>query len=141
MKKRYWIAVACKSHVQRGVKEGICQVCHGKAGPLQMMQEGDFIIYYSPTLEFGKKEPCRHFTAIGRVVARAPYQHQMSPDFIPWRRDVAYLKAKDAAIEPLIAMLTFIQDKTKWGFPFKRGCITISEQDFLLIARAMGVLL
>ncbi len=134
----YWIAVACYNHVQRGLKEGICQVCHGKGAPLKKMQEGDYLIYYSPTIEFGQKEPKRCFTAIGRILARPAYTHAMSPDFIPWRRDVAYMPAHDAPIEPLIPVLEFIQDKTKWGFPFKRGCFTISKEDFLRIAHAMG---
>ncbi len=135
----YWIAVACQKHVARGRAESICQVCHGKAEPLKRMKEGDWIIYYSPTVEFGKKEPYRCFTAIGRVKPKPPYQHEMSPDFIPWRRDIAYIAAQDAAIEPLIEKLHFIADKTKWGFPFRRGCFTINEADFRIIATAMGV--
>lgn len=49
---RYWIGVASREHVQRGITEGICQVCHGKAGPLKFMSPGDWIIYYSPTIKF-----------------------------------------------------------------------------------------
>jgi hypothetical protein len=29
-KTKYWIIVASKDHVQRGIKEGIAQACHGK---------------------------------------------------------------------------------------------------------------
>lgn len=137
---KYWVAVASYNHVQRGLKEGICQVCHGKVGPLKSMQEGDFLIYYSPSEEFGQNVPCRRFTAIGRIKATPPYQYKMSPDFIPWRRDVAYIKAKEVDIRPLIPSLQFIQDKAKWGFPFRRGCFTILESDFLIIANSMGVL-
>lgn len=50
---RYWIGVASREHVHRGVKGGFAQVCHGKPGPLERMAEGDWIIYYSPTVEFG----------------------------------------------------------------------------------------
>ncbi len=35
---RYWIGVACKEHVLRGVTGGFCQVCHGKAAPLNHMR-------------------------------------------------------------------------------------------------------
>ncbi len=136
---KYWLAVACYQHVQRGKREGICQVCHGKPGPLKQMAAGDWLMYYSPTIEFGKPDLCRKFTAIGKVVAQEPYQFQMSPDFVPWRRAIVYCPASNAAIEPLIDQLTFIPNKTKWGFPFRRGCFTISEQDFLLIAKAMGM--
>lgn len=136
---RYWIAVASKEHVMRGVEGGFAQVCHGKAGPLKQMQANDWIIYYSPTLRFGEKEPCRAFTAIGQIKQGKPYPFQMSDDFIPFRRDVQFLPAAEVPIPPLIDRLSFIQDKTKWGFPFRRGCFSISQSDFQLIAGQMGV--
>src|ERR1700690_1340357 len=83
---QHWIGVASKEHVQRGVAGGFAQVCHGKAGPLKKMEEGDWIIYYSPTLRFGDKEPCQSFTAIGKIHSGDPYAFPMNPDFIPWRR-------------------------------------------------------
>ncbi len=82
----YWIAVACREHVLRAVKGGFIQVCHGKQGPLKKMQEGDWILYYSPTEQFQKDKhciPCRRFTAIGRIVQGEPYEFQMDADFIP----------------------------------------------------------
>lgn len=136
---RYWIAVASKEHVMRGVEQGICQVCHGKVAPLRRMKSGDWIIYYSPVEFFGSKIPCRQFTAIGQVTGDMPYQFQMSDDFIPWRRDVNFYQSKPVAIEPLLDTLSFIIDKKRWGFPFRRGCFEVNEQDFDRIACAMGV--
>ncbi len=40
-KTRYWIVVASKDHVARGVEAGIAQACHGKRAPLQRMQPDD----------------------------------------------------------------------------------------------------
>ena len=34
MNRRYWIGVACREHVGRGVAGGFAQLCHGKAAPL-----------------------------------------------------------------------------------------------------------
>jgi hypothetical protein len=51
---RYWIGVASKEHVMRGVQGGFAQVCHGKEGPLKQMTPQDWIIYYSPTIKFGE---------------------------------------------------------------------------------------
>ena len=138
--KRYWIAVASHEHVQRGVQGGFAQVCHGKIGTLKYMSEGDWIIYYSPTDRFGEKAICRRFTAIGIIDEREPYTFKMSEDFIPWRRDVVFVKAKEVPIEPLLGELTFIKDKKKWGFPFKRGSFEIPWKDFELIAKNMGAL-
>lgn len=137
---KYWIGVASREHVYRGVKGGFAQVCHGKSGPLERMAEGDWIIYYSPTIEFGGKDPCQSFTAIGKINGDEPYTFAMSKDFIPWRRNVAFLVSKEAPIKPLVEKLSFIKDIKRWGFPFRRGCFEITFKDFKLIAQAMGKL-
>jgi len=135
---KYWIGVASREHVKKGVEGGFAQVCHGKGGPLKRMVPGDWIIYYSPVEMFGEKSPCRKFTAIGTIDKNDPYEFCMSSDFIPWRRDVRFLPSSDVSIEPLIFELTFIKDKIRWGFPFRSGCFEIPERDFLLIAKKMG---
>lgn len=135
----YWIAVACREHVKRGIAGNFCQVCHGKLGPLKKMTADDWIVYYSPTITFEEKAPCQKFTAIGRVSPNQPYQCQMSIDFIPWRRDVAFLPAKEVSIRPLIDQLSFIPNKDRWGFPFRKGIFSIPPCDFRLIAQSMKV--
>jgi hypothetical protein len=137
---RYWIGVASLEHVLRGVAGGFAQVCHEKPGPLKSMKGDDWIIYYSPTVQFGGKKPCQSFTAVGKISPEDPYTFAMSNDFIPWRRNVSFLPSKQTPIQPLLEGLTFIKDKKKWGFPFRRGCFEILEEDFLLIARHMGVI-
>lgn len=137
---QYWIGVASLEHVLRGVKGGFAQVCHGRPGPLRSMKGGDWIIYYSPTIQFAGKEPCQSFTAIGKISPEEPYTFVMSEEFIPWRRNVSFLPSKQTPIEPMLEQLSFIKDKKRWGFPFRRGCFEITEEDFLLIAKHMGVI-
>lgn len=137
---RYWIGVASHEHVQRGIQGGFAQVCHGNISTLKYMSEGDWLIYYSPTYHFGGKDPCRCFTAIGIIDSGEPYTFEMNEDFIPWRRNVSFLKAKEVSIELLLEKLTFIKNKKKWGFPFRRGSFEISLSDFNLIAKNMGYL-
>ncbi len=129
---KYYIGVASREHVLNAIKLNIAQLCHGKRNPLAVMQPGDYLIYYSPTLRFGLKEPCRCFTAIGHVQAEPPYR---VGDF--YRRPVLYLPAREASILPLIEQLSFIHNKRSWGFPFRRGHFPIQYADFLLIADAM----
>ncbi len=136
---RYWIGVASKEHVQRGVLGGFAQVCHGKVGPLNQMKEGDWIVYYSPTIKFGQKEPCQSFTATGKIKGSNPYPFAMSENFVPWRRDVSFIQSNDVPIQQLLEELSFIKDKKKWGFPFRRGCFEISQKDFQIIAKAMEI--
>jgi len=103
---RYWMGVASLDHVQRGIKGGFAQVCHGKVATLKYMSEGDWLIYYSPTYHFGGKDACRCFTAIGTIDHGEPYTFKMSTDFIPWRRNVSFLKTREVPIEPLLEELT-----------------------------------
>lgn len=137
---RYWIGVASHEHVQRGIKGGFAQVCHGKMATLKHMSAGDWLIYYSPTYFFREKDVCRCFTAIGTIMEGEPYTFEMSKGFIPWRRNVTFLEANEVPIGPLLRELTFIKDKKKWGFPFRTGSFEISCSDFTLIAKEMGVL-
>lgn len=137
--RRFWIAVASRNHVMKGVEGGFAQVCHGKCSPLKRMRQGDGLIYYSPRLEFDGKEPCRAFTAIGRIVDGQAYEIDMGAGFIPFRMNVAFLNCIDAPIESLIDQLSFIKNKKRWGFPFRVGHFEIARVDFDLIAMAMEV--
>ena len=134
---RYWIGVASKEHVQKGVEGGFCQLCHGKARPLQRMQTGDWIIYYSPKEIFQGKSPCQKFTAIGRVAGDSVYTFEMSPGFVPHRRDIDFINASEVSIRPLIERLSFIKNKHSWGYSFRFGHLEIGREDFSIIADAM----
>ena len=134
---KYWIIVASKDHVQRGLAGGFIQANHGKAAPLKRMHAGDWVIFYSPKLEYDRPEKCQCFMAIVRVVDDEVYQQDMGNDFIPFRRKVQFLPSKDVSILPLIDELTFIKDKTHWGAPFRFGMLQIPQEDFQLIASQM----
>jgi hypothetical protein len=136
---KYWILVASKNHVARGIKEGIAQAGHGKKQPLKRMQTGDGVIYYSPKLEFETNIPCQEFTAIGLVVGDDVYAYDMGNGFIPYRRKIRYLKSKPVQIKSLIEKLEFVTDKNKWGYKFRFGAFEISEKDFKFIAKKMRV--
>ncbi len=137
--QKFWIGVVSRQHVLRGAAGGFAQVCHGKAGPLRSMREGDWLAYYSPAEEMGEPGNCRRFTAIGRVRAGEPYPFDMGNGFIPYRRNIDFQPAKEADIRPLIADLSFILNKKSWGYPFRRGCFAVPREDFARIAEAMGI--
>jgi hypothetical protein len=135
--KRYWIGVASKEHVMTGVEGGFSQLCHGKAQPLMRMAVGDGLIYYSAKEKFGEEALCQQFTAIGEVVGSEVYQFEMFPGFVPYRRDIRFFEAADVAIRPFIERLSFIKDKTHWGYTFRYGHLEIPRADFELIAAKM----
>lgn len=134
---KYYIAVASKDHVERGVQGGFMQANHGKATSLKRLKTGDKIIFYSPKRYFEKEEKCQCFTAIGEVKDEELYPGIMAEGFQPFRRNVKFYKAEEISIFPLIEQLDFITDKKKWGFSFRFGFLEISEKDFDIIKNKM----
>lgn len=137
---KYWVIVASKDHVKKGIAEGFAQACHGKSAPLKRMRKGDFVIYYSSKQSAraeGKPDKCQEFTAIGQVENEETYAFQMTADFCPSRRDVTFFEHRDVSILPLINDLEFIQNKQSWGYPFRFGILEINKRDFDLISTRM----
>jgi hypothetical protein len=140
MPTRYWIGVASREHVMRGVAGGFCQLSHGKSAPVKRLSPGDWIAYYSPREKMDEGEPLQSFTAIGKIKPGEPYEGVMGGGFKAMRRDVAFeKKAKDAPIRPLLDQLSFTKGRPSWGYVFRRGSFEVPEADFRLIAKAMGV--
>ncbi|MDI1344440.1 MAG: EVE domain-containing protein [Pseudolabrys sp.] len=136
-----WIAVACATHVARGVAGGFMQVCHGKAAPLRRIAPGDNVAYYSPTLEFGGKDRLQAFTAIGIVVGGDPYRVDMGGGSCPYRRDVSWVASYPAPIKPLLEQLALCAGKRNWGYQFRFGLLAVSDGDMAQIAGAMQAVL
>lgn len=132
-----WIAVASADHVKRGVEGGFMQVCHGKAAPLRRINAADRVVYYSPTQTMGVPGRLQAFTAIGTVKSGEPYPFDMGGGFVPYRRDVQWLPAKDAPIHPLLDVLSFSAGVRNWGYRFRFGLFEVTEQDMAAIATAM----
>lgn len=134
---KFWVGVVSRSHVQIGVRGGFIQLNHGKKSAVQQLKAGDRLVMYSPRTAYPDGEALQAFTAIGTVCTGVVYQVEMSPDFIPYRVDVAFENCREAPIKPLIEDLSFIKNKQHWGAAFRFGYLRISEPDFLLIASAM----
>ena len=135
---RYWIGVASKDHVMRGVEGGFCQLGHGKKTALTRRKPGDWITYYSPRTQFEGGETVQAFTALGQIEPGEVYIGDMGPNFKPYRRDVQFLEISDAPIRPMLEDLSFITDFKRWGYPFQRGHLEMTRTDFELIATTMG---
>ena len=135
----HWIAVASADHVATGRELGIMQVGHGKGAPLKRLHAGDRVAYYSPVREYGGKQACQAFTAIGVVRDDRIYQADMGGGFQPFRRDVDFLAAHEAPIRPLLDALSFTRGNNNWGYAFRFGLLKVTADDMALIAHAMGV--
>ncbi|QII72322.1 EVE domain-containing protein [Apibacter sp. B2966] len=135
--RKYWCGVASKEHVQIGYNEGFCQLCHGKNYPLERMNVGDWIIYYSPVYKYKSDEKFQKFTAIGEIVGKNVYSFEMFPGFTPYRRDVKYYSCSNVSIHDLLNDLDFTKGILKWGYKFRYGHFELSEHDFKLISYNM----
>ncbi len=136
---KYWIGVASKEHVARGVAGSFCQLCHGRKAAVARLSPGDLLVYYSPRTAMRAGDVVEAFTALGTVKAGQPYEVDMGDGFVPVRRDVEWLQCKEARIRPLIASLAFIKNKQQWGLPLRAGILEIPASDFAVIAAAMGI--
>ncbi len=135
---RNWIAVASAAHARMGRGGGYMQVCHGKRAPLARLQAGDRVAYYAPTVTMGGQDRFQSFVSIGLVQPGTPYAFDMGEGFVPYRRDVAYVQAQEASILPLIPAFDFVQDRKRWGYPFRFGLFEIGTGDMRTIANAMA---
>jgi predicted RNA-binding protein len=135
--KKYWIATISKEHAQRAINGGFIQVCHGKEGPLKRMQKEDYILIYSSKITMEGNEKCQCFTALAKVIGDEVYAFQMTENFVPFRRNIQFMKANEVSILPLIENLEFIPNKKSWGYPFRYGFFEINENDFNFITSKM----
>jgi len=135
----FWIGVASRDHVLAGVEGGFCQLNHGKSAPLGRIKPGDRIVYYSPREQMRAGATVQAFTAIGEILDGEPRLALMPGGFTPYRRDVRFYTATEAPIAPLLPLLSFTRGRSSWGIAFRRGSFKIERDDYLTIARAMGV--
>jgi hypothetical protein len=136
---QFWIGVASREHVQRGVEVGIAQLNHGKRAPLARMHQGDWLIYYSPRTSYPSGASLQAYTAIGQITSEVPYQVTLPDGFQPFRHTVRYLPCRQVPIQEVLEDLTFLPDKQHWGARFRFGHLAVSRTDFQRIAQAMGV--
>lgn len=133
----YWINTISRDHVMLGAEGGYTQAGHGKNTGLKRLATDDWIVFYSPQTAFKNGQPLQAFTAICQVKPGEIYQVQTAPEWHPWRRDVQSYDCAEIPIRPFIDDLSFIKDKTHWGYIFRLGLFQIPQSDFELIKRSM----
>src|ERR1700682_3576361 len=101
------------------------------------MRRGDWLVYYSPTIEMGGAA-LRAFTAIGQVEGAEVYRYDMGGGFVPYRRTVRYADAQEVAIDMIKPRLE-VCARPNWRIGPRRGPPPLEAADFATIAAAMGV--
>ena len=137
----FWLGVASAQHARAGRDGGFAQLGHGKHFAVASLQQGDWIVYYSPREGLGKGEAVQAFTTIGRLTSAAPYRAEQAMDFNPYRVDVDYLpNAVPAPIKPLLPELLLTRDYgAHWGVAVRGVKRKLDEADMRRIAQALGV--
>ena len=135
MTQRFWIGVVSREHVLIGATGGFAMMNHGKLAPLRRLTPGDGLIYYSPKTAWPDGAPLKAFTAIGTVRDAAPYEAEMRPGMLGYRRDIDWLPAAETPISLVIDRLEFARGN--WGMLARRGLFEISDADFQTIRTAM----
>jgi EVE domain len=114
-----WLNTISRDHAQVGVEGGFTQAGHGKGSRLKRLGAGDWLVVYSAKTSLEGGERLQAFTAIGRVADDELYQVEMARGFVPWRRNVNFVKCVETPIASRIDSLSFIKDNTRWGYTFR----------------------
>lgn len=134
MMRRYWISKAAQEHVDIVKDKGYTQINMGPKGPLERMNIGDWILYYSPTVYFEQDEPiCQKFTGISCVIDNRVYpQSNQYPD--RWRRNVEFFECIPHHPQDFIDLVSFIPKSENWMDIFLQPVFEIQRTDFVIIA-------
>jgi len=119
------------------VKEASCRFATAKQHHYAAFYRGDIVAYYSPTATFQGKEKQQSFTAIGIVSNGSHYTFDMGGGLCPFRHDVAWFKAEETPIRPMLELLEFALGNPHWGYQLGFGRFSISFNDMRTIASAM----
>lgn len=134
----FWIGIAARDHVMKGVAGGFAQLGHGREAAVRRLHKDDWLVYYAPRTALKGGKVVQGFVALGQVRSAEPYQVQVSKDFSPFRIDVEYYPCRDAPIRPLLAQLKLTRERgNKWGMALRRSLVRSDVDDFRLIAHAM----
>jgi hypothetical protein len=84
----------------------------------------------------------QQFVAHGIVLDSVPYQIEMTPKFKPFRRNVEFSSSvRRVEIKKIFDELEFLRavGPKRWGMVFRRGLVEITEKDYEVIIRHMGM--
>ncbi|WP_298257916.1 EVE domain-containing protein [uncultured Litoreibacter sp.] len=138
MSPRYIIGVVHAQHVAAGKRQSFVAFSHGKESAVRNLDVGDKVIFYAPKTEFDGA-PVQAFVGHATITGAAPRQADYMTGMPAWVRDAQFDDVTEVPVRPLLEELSFITRPSHWGMSFRQGKFAISEVDYRLIAKAMGV--
>ncbi|QQA43428.1 EVE domain-containing protein [Pelagovum pacificum] len=134
----HWIGVVHRMQAMTAREAGVVAFGHGKEALVRSLSPGDTVIYYAPKSDF-EGEPVQAFVTHARVTGEKAYEKEWRPGLTRWVRDAAFDDADEVPVRPMLEDLTFVRNKRSWGMTFRGGKFSISDEDYVRIATAMGV--
>lgn len=133
MSQHYWVTNAAQEHVNLVRQKGYTQLNMGPREPLKKMNQGDWIIYYSPTVLFQCPDTaCHTFTAISCLTDNHIYQQPTNHE--RWRRNVQYFECKPHHVQHFHHSVDFMKQYEDWLDALLEPIFEISRNDFATIA-------
>ncbi len=138
MMQHYWVCNAAQEHVHIVRDKGYTQVNMGPREPLEKMNVGDWILYYSPTYYFEDIQPnCQKFTGIACVNDPRIYpQGNKRPDY--WRRNVDFYQCIPHHAKHFVGKVSFLPPEKSWKKVLDQTIFEIPSQDFIMIAQMIA---
>lgn len=130
----YWLTVTAQEWVKVVQEKGYTQVNMGPKAPLDKMSQGDWILYYSPTIFHQKPTSiCQKFTGISSVIDNIVYpQNAKNPQL--WRRNVEFFHSMPKHAHLFHQYVDFLKEYEHWIDAFFQPVFEISRNDFIFIA-------
>ncbi len=137
MMRRYWVCNAAQEHVHIVRDKGYTQINMGPREPLEKMNVGDWILYYSSTYYFEDPRPnCQKFTGIACVNSTRIYpQSNKHPDH--WRRNVDFYQCMPHHPEHFVSKVSFLPPEKNWKKILQQPVFEILRNDFIFIAQTI----
>lgn len=136
----YWLGIAVGDYIQLGVDGGYAQLSNGRINEISALQKGDWLIYYANKKSTFQATFIQRFVALGQVTSDAPYGVEINESLTQYRHDMDYVEgAEPVSIRPLLPQLSFTSRLgRRWGMALRRNILSLSEEDFKVIAAAMN---
>lgn len=132
----YWIGVASLDHLERGIQRGMFGIGHGKKAPLDLMKPGDKIVFYLPKKVYAATGPeniYQKFCGFATIDEGDVFSEQIGERCMFRKRLTFTDTTREVPIREVLDQLSFIKDKTHWGFPFMRGYVQITQKDWEIL--------
>ncbi|MBI2344851.1 EVE domain-containing protein [Candidatus Dependentiae bacterium] len=137
MKRQYWVSKAAQEHVNIVRDKNYTQINMGPRAPLEKMNIGDWILYYSPTIYYEQEDSiCEEFTGISCIIDTRIYpQGGQFPD--RWRRDVEFFSCIPMQAKNFVGKVNFLPIEQNWKKILNQPIFKIEQQDFITIAKTI----